>query len=105
MIENKQEFRYSIQALAQAYTSREKCAEEQLWSPDLRETVADGIDAMIRQIEREIEEYVLARAKAREETEAVETAEAAPKKPRRAHQPKTGKPLKTKAGRPREVVA
>lgn len=57
MIQNEEELRCTYITLAKMYKSRENSAKEESWDPSLREMVVDGIDAQIREVEQEVEDY------------------------------------------------
>lgn len=58
MIENEKQLRYSIQSVARMYSLCERIAAETIGDPDTREDEIDGVESMIRKIEREIAEYL-----------------------------------------------
>jgi len=58
MLANEQELRHAYEVMAKMYGLRDRCAQEPVWSQDLREEVVAGIEAQMRQVEREIAEYL-----------------------------------------------
>jgi len=59
MIENENQLRYSIQSVAKMYRMCEQIAAQTLGNPDTRADEIEGIESMIRKIEREIAEYLV----------------------------------------------
>ena len=59
MIENEKQLRYSVQALAKMYRMSEQIAAQTVGDPDTRADEIEGVESMIRKIEREIGEYLV----------------------------------------------
>ena len=57
-IENEQQLQYSIQSLAKMYDLCERIAAQTIGDPETREDEIEGIESMIRKIEREVAEYL-----------------------------------------------
>jgi hypothetical protein len=57
-IENEQELRYSITALAKQYSLVEHIAAQTIGDPETRADVIDGVESMARKIEREVAVYL-----------------------------------------------
>jgi hypothetical protein len=72
MIENEVQLRYSIQAVGKLYDLCDKIASQTVGYPETRRDEIEGVESMIRKIEREIAEYL-----ARKYALAPEPAEAA----------------------------
>jgi hypothetical protein len=58
MIENERQLRYSIESVAKMYRLSEKIGAQTIGDPDTRADEIDGVESMIRKIEREIAEYL-----------------------------------------------
>lgn len=43
------------------YATRDREASQDLWDPETRDDIAEGTEAMIRKVEREIAEYLSAK--------------------------------------------
>ena len=61
MLQNDEELRNSYGTIARMYRLRDRCIAETLWDPETREDVVAGIEIQIREIEREIAEYLAQR--------------------------------------------
>ncbi len=61
MIEDENQLRYSIELIARMYSSQDREAGEPVWSPEIREQMADDTKHMRLKIEREVAEYLAAR--------------------------------------------
>lgn len=61
MIENEEELRYSVQALGKNYDLAKRIAAETIGDPRTRESEVEGVEAMIRKIERQVAEYLAAK--------------------------------------------
>ena len=58
MIENESQLRHSIQAVTKMYDLRERIANQTIGDPDTRADEIEGVESMIRKIEREVVEYL-----------------------------------------------
>jgi hypothetical protein len=79
MINDREEFEYSVESLAKMYNLRDRVASRTIGHPSTREAEVDGIVSMIRKIEREIAAYLATHA---EEMEADEATTDAPSRER-----------------------
>ena len=57
MISNERELEAAYVAIARVIRQRDSALKQEAWSESLRQSVADGIEAQRRKIEREIVEY------------------------------------------------
>jgi hypothetical protein len=58
MIENEQQLRHSIQSVAKMYSIRDRIAAQTIGDPGTLADEIDGVESMIRKIEREVAEYL-----------------------------------------------
>ena len=76
MINNEQQYQYSVQSLAKQYSILERDAVDPNYSADLRQTVLESTAGMIRKIEREVAVYLAAKYNLWKQDEAeIEEAE------------------------------
>ena len=64
MIQDELELRHAFEATAKMNRLRDKCANESLWHPELRQEVVAGIDGRRRKIEHDIAAYLSERREA-----------------------------------------
>lgn len=57
MISDERELEAAYVAIAKVVRQRDEALKEEVWHESLRQSVADGIEAQRRKIEREIVEY------------------------------------------------
>ncbi len=58
MIENEKQLRHTYEQLARMYHLRDLDAAETLYAPDLRDSIVESTDMMIRKLEKEVAEYL-----------------------------------------------
>jgi histidinol phosphatase-like PHP family hydrolase len=58
MIENERQLRHSCEALVRMYRTIEREEVEPLHHPELRQDIIESTMSMVRQIEREVAEYL-----------------------------------------------
>lgn len=58
VIENEDQLRRTYQHLTRMYQMRDEALSEVAWHPEMRQSVADDTEAMIRSLEKQVAEFL-----------------------------------------------